>query len=129
MLESLFNKVAGLQTWKFVKKRLQHSFFPVSNAKSLRTPILKNICERQVLEELGRGSFKSTYKAHFKGDCCHKRIYLKQMQWNREKNLKEAKILERLNQSNVVNFKNVCYQLLAIMFENISFSSYPFALQ
>ena len=42
--------------------------------------------------------------------------------------LKEAKILERLNQPNVVNFKNVCYQLLAIMFENISFSFYPFAI-
>ena len=68
MLESLFNKVAGLQAWKFVKKRLQHSFFPVNNAKSLRTPILKNICERRLLEELGRGSFGSTYKARFKGN-------------------------------------------------------------
>ena len=42
--------------------------------------------------------------------------------------MKEAKILERLNQPNVVNFKNVCYQPLAIMFENISFSFYPFAI-
>ena len=47
---------------------------------------------------------------------------------NRGKNLKEAKILERLNQPNLVNFKNVCYQPLAIMFENISFSFSPFAI-
>ena len=30
----------------FVKKRLQHRCFPVKFAKLLRTPILKNICER-----------------------------------------------------------------------------------
>ena len=41
---------------------------------------------------------------------------------------KEAKILERLNQPNLVNFKNVCYQPLAIMFENISFKFSPFAI-
>ena len=63
-----FNKVAGLQDWKFVKRRLQHSCFPVNNTKSLRTPILKNNCERRVLEELGRGYFGSIYKARFKGD-------------------------------------------------------------
>ena len=79
MLESLFNKVAGLQTWKFVKKRLQHSFFHVSNAKSLRTPILKNIWEWQVLEELGRGSLESTYKAHFKGDT----VAIKEFIWSK----------------------------------------------
>ena len=43
-------------------------------------------------------------------------------------NLKEAKILERLNKPNSANFKNVCYQLLAIMFENMSFSFSPFAI-
>ena len=42
--------------------------------------------------------------------------------------MKEAKILERLNQPNVANFKNVCYQPLAIIFENISFNFYPFAI-
>ena len=39
MLESLFNKVTG-----FIKKRLQHSFFPVNIAKflrsSLKTPLM-----------------------------------------------------------------------------------------
>ena len=63
-----FNKVAGLQDWKFVKMRLQHSCFPLNNTKSLTTPILKNNCERWVLEELGHGYFGSTYKACFKGD-------------------------------------------------------------
>ena len=36
ILESLFNKVAGLQASNFIKKRLQHRCFPV---KFLRTPI------------------------------------------------------------------------------------------
>ena len=44
------------------------------------------------------------------------------MWWNGEKYLKEAKILESLNHPNLVNFKNVCYQPLAIMFEFVSFT-------
>ena len=36
-LDSLFNKVAGLQTCNFIKKRLQRSCFPVKFAKFLRT--------------------------------------------------------------------------------------------
>ena len=44
MLESLFNKAAGLQASNFIKKRLQHRYFPVNIVKFLRTPILKNIC-------------------------------------------------------------------------------------
>ena len=44
---SLFlNKNAGLQSWNFIKKRLQHRFFPVNIAKFLRAPVLENICER-----------------------------------------------------------------------------------
>ena len=44
---SLFlNKNVGLQSWNFIKKRLQHRFFPVNIAKFLRTPVLENICER-----------------------------------------------------------------------------------
>ena len=34
------------------KKRLQHRCFPVNHLKSLRTPILKNICERLLLKQL-----------------------------------------------------------------------------
>ena len=33
MLESLFNKLAGLQACIFIKKRLQHGCFPVNNTK------------------------------------------------------------------------------------------------
>ena len=29
MLESLFNKIAGLKVWNFIKKRLQYKCFPV----------------------------------------------------------------------------------------------------
>ena len=32
-----FNKAAGLKAFNFVKKRLQHSYFPVTSAKFLRT--------------------------------------------------------------------------------------------
>ena len=37
VLESLFNKVAGIQASNFIKKRLQHKFFPVKIAKFLKT--------------------------------------------------------------------------------------------
>ena len=49
MLESLFNKVTGLQTCSVNKKKLQNSCFPVNIAKSLRTPISKIICKRLLL--------------------------------------------------------------------------------
>ena len=50
MLESLFNKVAAIQACNFMKKILQHRCFTVKFAKFLRTPILKNICERLLLK-------------------------------------------------------------------------------
>ena len=37
MLDSLFNKVLGLQTYNFIKKLLQHSYFPVNVANFLKT--------------------------------------------------------------------------------------------
>ena len=49
MSESLFNKVAGLAAFSFIKKRLRRRCFPVKFANFLRTPIIKNICERQLL--------------------------------------------------------------------------------
>ena len=36
LLESLFNKVAGIQSYYFIKKRLQHRCFPVKFAKFLK---------------------------------------------------------------------------------------------
>ena len=40
-----------LQAWglQLIKKSLQHRCFPVNIAKVLRTPILKNVCERLFL--------------------------------------------------------------------------------
>ena len=35
-MESVFDKVAGLQDCNFIRKRLQHRSFPVNNAKFLR---------------------------------------------------------------------------------------------
>ena len=56
MLVSLFNKVLVLKTSNFIEKRLQNRCFPVNIAK-LRVPILKNICERLLLE----GAFSKKY--------------------------------------------------------------------
>ena len=47
VLESLFNKVAGLKTWP--KKRLEYRCFPVKFAIFLRKLILKSNCERLLL--------------------------------------------------------------------------------
>ena len=50
-----FNKNAGLQTCSLIKKRLQHRWFLANIDKFLRTPILKNYCERMLLRvSLGR---------------------------------------------------------------------------
>ena len=49
VLESLFNKFAGLQARNFITKRLQRRFFPVNIAKLSEASILKDICERLLL--------------------------------------------------------------------------------
>ena len=49
VLELLFNIVAGPEACNCIKKRLQHKCFLLNIAKSLRTPILKKICERLLL--------------------------------------------------------------------------------
>ena len=54
MIESLFNKVAGLKACKFIKKRPQHRCFHVNIVKFLRTPSLKNICDRVLLFNVTR---------------------------------------------------------------------------
>ena len=48
VLESLFNKVAGLKACNFISNRLQHMCFPVNIAKLFKASILKNICQRQL---------------------------------------------------------------------------------
>ena len=45
----LFNKAAVLKACNFIKMRLRHKYLPMNIAKILRTPILKNICEQQLL--------------------------------------------------------------------------------
>ena len=49
VLESLFNKIPGLQVYKCIRKRLRHRCFHVNISEFLRTPILKDICERLLL--------------------------------------------------------------------------------
>ena len=49
VLESVFNKVAGVRACNFITKKLQHSCFPAKFAKFLRIPVLKNICKRLLL--------------------------------------------------------------------------------
>ena len=49
VLESFFNRFAGLQACNFIKKRLQHRCFPAKFTKFLRIPILKNICQQLLL--------------------------------------------------------------------------------
>ena len=51
VLESFFDKVPGLQVYNFIKKRLQHRYFVVNNAKFLRTVLLKNIYEWLILDD------------------------------------------------------------------------------
>ena len=58
MLESLFNKVAGL-------RRVQHQCFPVNIVKFLRKPILKNICERTASIKPIKYKFSRKATSHF----------------------------------------------------------------
>ena len=46
---SFFNRVIGLQAWNYIKRRLLHRFFLRNMQKFLKTPFLKNICERLLL--------------------------------------------------------------------------------
>ena len=66
MLESLFNKVSGLQAWSFIRKRLQHRCFHVNIAKYLRTPILMNICQQLLLNFIASNGKISTLDTYVK---------------------------------------------------------------
>ena len=52
MFVSLFNKAAALHACNFTIKRVQHRHLPVKFVKFVRTPILKNICERLLLSSV-----------------------------------------------------------------------------
>ena len=52
-VKKVFLKISGISqentcagVGNFIKKRLQHRCFPVKFAKFLKTPLLKNICQR-----------------------------------------------------------------------------------
>ena len=60
MLESLSNKVAGIRPATLLK-RLQHRCFSVKFVKFLRTPILKKIRERLLLNQLNNLKAQSFY--------------------------------------------------------------------
>ena len=44
-----FYESCNPQVCNFIKKRLQHTYFPVKIGKFFRAPILENICERLLL--------------------------------------------------------------------------------
>ena len=60
VLDSLFNKVVGLQACNFIKKKLQQWCFPVNIAKFLKKPILKSICEQLFLKKVCKVLFNKT---------------------------------------------------------------------
>ena len=47
------NKVAGPQNSNFIKKRLQHRFFPVKFANFLRTPCFRDHLQRLLVADSG----------------------------------------------------------------------------
>ena len=49
VLESLFNKVAGLKACNFIKMRFQYRCFPVNFRKFLATPFSQNTSGRLLL--------------------------------------------------------------------------------
>ena len=49
-VSSLFHEVVSLKAPNFVKKSPQHWCFPVKFTNFFRAPILKNICERLLLQ-------------------------------------------------------------------------------
>ena len=56
--ESLFNKVVGLQACNFIKKRLQHRFFPVNIVTFLRAALIKEQLWGLLLKEEGLSRYQ-----------------------------------------------------------------------
>ena len=53
-MESVFNKVAGLEACNFIKKRFQHSCFPLKFAKFLRVTMWKTGKKLDLITNLAR---------------------------------------------------------------------------
>ena len=49
VLESLYNKFAGLKAFDFIKRKLQHRCFSVDTARFLRASFPQNTSERLLL--------------------------------------------------------------------------------
>ena len=63
MLETLFNKVAELKACNFIKKRLQHRYFPVNIAKLLRAAFFIEHIRwllLQIVFQVGTSHFKDS---------------------------------------------------------------------
>ena len=68
-----FNKAASMNPFNYIKKRLQHRYFPANIDKFLRTSNLKNTCERLILFPiLGKRTKTSTFICMFLS--CHLRV-------------------------------------------------------
>ena len=91
-------------------------------------PLLPKFFYNEVIkeEELGRGFFVSTYKVRFKRDTVAKKEFTGS-KWDEtgKNNFERGKLLKSLNQPNVVNFKNVCYQPFYIMFKYMYHLPFP----
>ena len=94
---------AGLQFCNFVKKRLQQWCFPVKFAELLRTPILKNIFERLLLQFLSHGScsllnvinLSTKNKIQRRGFIFFKKSEIKSV-GNRKKNFFSANLFQKI---------------------------------
>ena len=120
LCRSLFlNKNAGLQSWHFIEKRLQQRCFPLNIAKSLRTPVLKNICERLFKWFL---TWANNIKSNIESE---EEIFSKTKQKNRSKNQLDEKNLpfhDALDQFVFLYFSTACLSrsLLYIIKDNRS---------
>ena len=67
MLGFLFNKVAGLKAYNFIKRRPRHKRFPGKFAKILRTPFLQNTSDGYFWKYL----MNSLFIAYENDEWCH----------------------------------------------------------
>ena len=78
-------------------------------------------------EEIGRGSFGAVFSADNE---CGQKIVIKKMLSqdleDRKTFIKEARILQSLRHSNIVEFKGICMNPLALVLEFMSFDFRPF---
>ena len=65
MLESLFNKVAGLKAFNFIKKILQHISFPVKFAKNFKNTFFLTEHLRWLLVAWGGGRAEHNIDVNF----------------------------------------------------------------